>query len=137
MMDKPAIHDIRLLFHVEGIRNILLRNNNESIIDEIDKNFNKDIKLKDIVHDDIVIKTTVYHTENVSVIITCSDNPIEIQDPVALSKLTGGLTEIEERLQQEINHYPKLGSNKLTQERPANFYTLSYELDCQNVAFWS
>ena len=116
MMDKPAIHDIRLLFHVEGIRNILLCNNNESMIDAIDEKYNKDIRLKDIVHDDIVIKTTVHKTENVSVIIACSDNPIEIEDPVALSKLTGGLTRVEERLQQEIDHYSKLGSNTFNQE---------------------
>ena len=94
-MDKPALHDIRLLFHVEDIRNILLCNNNGSMIDKIDEEYNKDITLKDIIEDDIVIKTTIHKTENVSVIIARSDNPIEILDSIALSKLTGGLTRVE------------------------------------------
>ncbi len=123
-MDKPAIHDIRLLFKVKGIRNILLCNNNGSMIDKIDEKYNKDIRLKDIVHDDIVIKTTVHKTENISVIIACSDNPIEIEDPVALSKLTGGLTRVEERLQQEINHYSKLRSKYYLIKRANKFLYL-------------
>ncbi len=123
-MDKPAIHDIRLLFKVKGIRNILLCNNNGSMIDKIDEEHNKDITLKDIIQDDIVIKTTVHKTENVSVIIACSDNPIEIEDPVALSKLTGGLTRVEERLQQEINHYSISRSNTLDQETNKFLYLI-------------
>lgn len=115
-MDKPAIHDIRLLFNVKGLRNILLCNSNGSIIDKIDEKYNKNIVLKDILHDDIIIKTTVHNTSNVSVMIACSDNPIEIEDAIGLSKLTGGLTRVEERLQQEINHYLKAKSDVLDEE---------------------
>jgi len=115
-MDNPAIHDIRLLFYVKGLRNILLRNKNVSIINKIDEKYNKDIILKDIVHDDIVIKTTVHNTENVSVMVACSDNPIKIEDAIGLSKITGGLTRVEERLQQEITHYSKTSSDMLDEE---------------------
>ncbi len=76
-LGKPIIHDVRLLFRVKGLRNILLSNDNRSIIDRVDEKFNKDIRLKDIIHDDIIVKTTVHNTDNVSVIIACSDNPIE------------------------------------------------------------
>ena len=110
-MNKPAIHDIRLLFNVRGLRNILLYNNNTSMIDKVDEKFNKNIVLKDIIHDDLIIKTTVHNTENVTVMIACSENPIEIEDPIALSKLIGGLTRVEERLQQEINHHFKTNSD--------------------------
>jgi hypothetical protein len=115
-MDKPAIHDVRLLFNFKGLKNILLCNNNKNIIDKIDEKYNKDIVLKDIIHDDIIIKTTVHNTDNISVMIACSDNPIEIEDPIGLSKLTGALTRVEERLQQEIIHYLNLSSNILDQE---------------------
>lgn len=119
-MDKPAIHDVRLLFNVKNLRNILLSNNdnnNSSIVDTVDEKYNKDIRLKDIIHDDITVKTTVHNTDNVSVIVACSDNPIEIQDPIGLSKLTGGLTRVEERLQQEINnYYSKMTSKTSVQE---------------------
>ncbi len=36
-MDKPAIHDIRLFFNVKGLRDILLSNNNTSLIDKVDE----------------------------------------------------------------------------------------------------
>lgn len=104
-LDKPAIHDIRLLFHLKGLRNVILTNNNSNIIEDIDNKHNKDIKLKEIRQDDLIIRTTIHNTENVSVMIACSDNPIEIEDPISLSKLISGLTRVEERLQQEINHY--------------------------------
>jgi hypothetical protein len=115
-LDKPAIHDIRLLFNVKGLRNILLSNDNKSLIDQVDEKYNKDIRLKDIVHDDILVKTTVHNTDNVSVMIACSDNPVEIEDPVSLSKLTGGLTRVEERLKQEIDNYYSKKSDICEQE---------------------
>ncbi len=86
------------------------------MIDKIDEKCNKNIVLKDIVNEDIIIKTTVHNTENVSVMIACSDNPIEIEDPMGLSKLTGGLTRVEERLQQEINYYYKANSDTLVED---------------------
>ncbi len=133
-LDRPAIHDVRLLFHVKGLKNILLSNDNRSIIDRVDEKSNKDIRLKDIVHDDIIIQTTVHNTDNVSVIIACSDNPIEIEDPLSLSKLTGGLTRVEERLQQEINyHYSKITSN--TSEQESQRVSIPYHMN-RIVTMW-
>jgi hypothetical protein len=127
-LDKPAIHDVRLLFYVKGIRNIILNNNNQSLISKIDEKSNKDIRLKDIVHEDIIVKTTVHNTDNVSVMVACSDNPIEIEDPISLSKLTGGLTRVEERLQQEIkNYYSRMEFNNSQKED--NISSIPYHMD--------
>lgn len=127
-LDKPAIHDIRLIFNVKGLRNILLSNYNKSLIDKVDEKYNKDIRLKDIVHEDITVKTTVHHTDNVSVMVACSDNPIVIENTISLSKLTGGLTRVEERLQQEINnYYSKLESHISEQED--NIASIPYHMD--------
>ena len=127
-LEKPAIHDIRLLFHVKGLRDILLSNsNNKNVINKIDKK-SKDIRLKDIIHDDIIVKTTVHNNDKVTVMVACTENPITIEDPLELSKLTGGLTRVEERLQQEINYY-YLKINPKTSERDSQQVSVPPHMD--------
>lgn len=103
-LNDPAIHDIRLLFNLPDLRSILTTINSD-LIYHIDNKSNKDIKLKNIVlDDDTIIKTTIHNTGNVSVMISCSENPIPF-DSLGLSKLSSGLTRVEERLQREIDGY--------------------------------
>ena len=59
--DKPAIHDIHLKFPLKGIWPILL-SSPSNLIKSKDEKFNKDITLKEIIHDNCNIKTFVHHT---------------------------------------------------------------------------
>lgn len=76
-MDKLAIYDIRLSFFFKQIWTIL-STISSSIIKNIDTKSNKDITLYDIDLGDHVVKTTVYKTDTVSVIVACTPNPIPI-----------------------------------------------------------
>lgn len=104
-LDTPAIHDIRLLFEYNGLRNILT-SNNSNFIKNIDDRANKDITLQDIEYDKLVVKTTVHNTDRVSVIIACSENPIPF-NAFGFAKLSSALTHVEIRLQDEIERYMK------------------------------
>jgi hypothetical protein len=102
-LDSPAIHDIRLNFKISNIRTYLL-SMESNLIASIDETSNKDIKLKDILLEDVTVKTTVHYTDNISVMIACSDNPIPF-DSMGLSTLTSALTRVEERIQRELDMY--------------------------------
>jgi hypothetical protein len=57
----------------------------------------KDISLGPIVTHDLTIKTTIHHTDTVSVIVACSLNPVAA-DIKGLVRLANALTRVEERL---------------------------------------
>lgn len=101
--DIPAIHDIRLKFHITNIRTTLLSMKSD-LIASVDGSSNKDIKLKSIVLEDIIIKVTVHNTDNITVMIACSENPIPF-DSIGLSTLSSALTRVEERIQRELDIY--------------------------------
>lgn len=102
-MDKPSIHDIRLRFVAKGLWSMLSSPSSPAspaasrLVKSIDLQKNRDITLHDIDLKDHTIKTTVHRTDTVSVMVACSASPIPI-DIMGLSKLTSGLTRVEERL---------------------------------------
>lgn len=76
-----------------------------NLIVSIDETSNKDIKLKDILLEDVTVKTTVHYTDNISVMIACSDNPIPFNSMGLSTLTTSALTRVEERIQRELDTY--------------------------------
>jgi hypothetical protein len=58
---------------------------------------NKDISLNPIETHDLTIKTTIHHTDTVSVIVACSLRPVAV-DVKGIVRLSNALTRVEERL---------------------------------------
>ena len=69
---KHALHDIRFRFKVDNIWTVISTNHPELKPNEV----SKDISLEPIVTHDLTIKTTIHHTDTVSVIVACSLNPV-------------------------------------------------------------
>ena len=92
-LEYPSIHDIRLTFEYEGLRTILI-NIHCDLIKTIDEKYNRDITLRDITLDDITLKITIHHSDRISVMVTCSDNPIPI-DHLGIAKLSSALTRVK------------------------------------------
>jgi hypothetical protein len=116
-MDKDSFHDVRLRFVSPGLWSILpLSSNSNTLIKNIDIKNNKDITLHEVDLKDHIIKTTVHKSNTVSVIVSCSESPIPV-DLIGLSKLTSGLTRVEERLQRVVDEYvtSNLSSRKPSQ----------------------
>jgi hypothetical protein len=91
--DKQALHDIRFRFKVDNVWNTIT-----TIHPELEPNAkSKDISLEPIVTHDLTIKTTVHHTDTVSVMVACSLNPVAA-DLKGLVRLSNALTRAEERL---------------------------------------
>jgi hypothetical protein len=107
-LDYPAIHDIRLKFYSDKILE-RLKSTNSKLIVSIDAHNNKDTVLKDIIIDNIKIKSTIHNTGTISVMIACSDNPIPF-DIYGLTKLSSCLTRVEERLISEMEDYFSVNS---------------------------
>lgn len=101
-LDDPAIHNIRLNFSLDILAEIL-QSNRSNFIDHFDKS-NMNTVLKDICSDNIIIKTMIHNSGNVSVIVACTDNPITF-DMHGLSRLVRGLSRLEERLRGEVALY--------------------------------
>ena len=80
-MDKSAIHDIRLSFSFNHLWSILSASSSSSssLIKNIDVQSNKGITLHDIDLKDHVVKTTVHNINTLSVIVSCTVNPIPIE----------------------------------------------------------
>ena len=72
--DKHALHDIRFRFRVDNIWTVISTNHPELRPNEV----SKDISLESIVTHDLTIKTTIHHTDTVSVIVACSLNPVAV-----------------------------------------------------------
>lgn len=113
-LEYPSIHDIRLTFEYKGLRTILI-NSHCDLINSIDEKYNKDITLRDITLDDITLKITIHHSERISVMVACSDNPIPI-DHIGIAKLSSALTRVEERLQAVIDYYYNINQESTTNE---------------------
>jgi hypothetical protein len=107
-LEHPCIHDIRLCFICKGLRSILVSSNSD-LIKNLDNESNKDITLKKITLGDITLKITVHNSDKVTVMIACTDNPIPI-DLIGVSRLSGALTTVKERLQRVIDDHSKAAS---------------------------
>ena len=99
--DKHALHDIRFRFRVDNIWTVMSTNHPELRPNDI----SKDISLEPIVTHDLTIKTTIHHTDTVSVIVACSLNPVAA-DIKGLVRLSNALTRVEERLLRYIECAP-------------------------------
>ena len=68
------LHDIRLRFKVNNIWTTIATNH-----PELEPNAkSKDISLEPLETHNLTIKTTIHHTDIVSVIIACSLNPVAV-----------------------------------------------------------
>jgi hypothetical protein len=95
--DSHVLHDIRFRFKVDKIWTTIATNH-----PELERNdFSKDVMLNPIITHDLTIKTTIHHTDIVSVIVTCSSNPVAA-DIKGLVRLSNALTRVEERLLRYI-----------------------------------
>ena len=90
---KTLVHDIRLRFITEGIWSTIRRTHPELIPNEV----SKDISLSPIQTYYMEAKTVVYHSDTVSVIISCSMKPVVV-DQGGLIRLSNILTSVEEKL---------------------------------------
>ena len=99
--DKHALHDIRFRFKVDNICTVISTNHPELRPNEV----SKDISLEPIVTHDLTIKTTIHHTDTVSVMVACSLNPVAA-DIKGLVRLSNALTRVEERLLRYIECAP-------------------------------
>jgi hypothetical protein len=98
---KQALHDIRFRFRINNIWTVISTNHPDLRPNEV----SKDIFLKPIVTHDLTIKTTIHHTDTVSVIVGCSSNPV-VADIKGLVRLSNVLTRVEERLLRYIECAP-------------------------------
>jgi hypothetical protein len=99
--DKHALHDIRFRFKVDNIWTAITTNHPELKPNDV----SKDITLDPISTHDLTIKTTIHHTNTVSVIVACSLNPVAV-DIKGLVRLSNALTRVEERLLRYIECVP-------------------------------
>ena len=99
--DKHALHHIRFRFKVNNIWTIIATNHPELRPIQV----SKDVSLEPIVTHDLTIKTTIHHTDTVSVIVACSLNPVAV-DLKGLVRLSNTLTRVEERLLRYIECAP-------------------------------
>ena len=99
--NKHALHDIRFRFRVDNIWTVISTNHPELKPNEV----SKDISLEPIVTHDLTIKTTIHHTDTVSVMVACSQTPIAV-DLKGLVRLSNALTRVEERLLRYIECAP-------------------------------
>ena len=95
--NKHALHDIRFRFKVDNIWTVISTNHPELKPNEV----SKDILLDPLLTHDLTIKTTIHHTDTVSVIVTCSLIPVAA-DLKGLVRLSNALTHVEERLLRYI-----------------------------------
>ena len=91
--DKNALHDIRFRFKVDKIWTTTATNHPELGPNDV----SNDINLDPIVTIDLTIKTTLHHTDTVSIIVAYSLNPVVV-DLKGLVRFSNALTRVEERL---------------------------------------
>ena len=95
--NKQALHDIRFRFRVDSIWTVISTNH-----PELEPNAkNKNISLEALETHNLTIKTTIHHTDTVSVIVGCSLNPVAV-DLNGLVRISNALTRVEERLLRYI-----------------------------------
>jgi hypothetical protein len=99
---KQALHDIRFRFKIDNIWTVISANH-----PELEPNAkSKDICLEPLETHNLTIKTTIHHTDTVSVIVACSLNPVAA-DINGLVRLSNALTRVEERLLRYIECAPQ------------------------------
>jgi hypothetical protein len=114
--DKPAVHNIRLRFHCRniwqrlsvrslvGINSVEANDNNddEEVSTPLQRPRSKDLVLKVMKLDSgITGSITVHKSDVVSVILACSESPINF-DNEGMRKLSTSLARIEERLRSML-----------------------------------
>jgi hypothetical protein len=99
--DKHALHDIRFRFKVDSIWTVITTNHPELRPNDV----SKDINLDPLETRGLTIRTTVHHTDTVSVIVGCSLRPVAV-DVKGLIRLSNTLTRVEERLLRYIQCRP-------------------------------
>jgi hypothetical protein len=99
---KQALHDMRFRFRVDNIWNTIT-----TIHPELEPNAkSKDISLEPLETHNLTIKTTIHHTDTVSVIVACSLHPVAV-DVNGVIRLSNALTRVEERLLRYIECAPQ------------------------------
>jgi len=99
---KQALHDIRFRFRINNIWTVISTTHPELELNAK----SKDIFLEPIVTHDLTIKTTIHHTDTISVIVACSLNPVAV-DVNGVVRLSNALTRVEERLLRYIECAPQ------------------------------
>jgi len=99
--NKHVLHYIRFRFKVDNIWTVISTNHPELKQNEM----SKDISLGHLLTHDLTIKTTIHHTDTVSVIVACSLIPVAA-DLKGLVRLSNALTRVEERLLRYIECAP-------------------------------
>jgi hypothetical protein len=100
--DKHALHDIRFRSKIDNIWTVISTNHPELEPNEV----SKDISLEPIIIHNLTIKTTIHHTDTVSVIVGCSLNPVAA-DTKGQVHLSNALTRVEERLLRYLECAPR------------------------------
>jgi hypothetical protein len=95
--NKHVLHDIRFRFGVDNIWTVISTNHPELKPNEV----SKDISLDPLLTHDLTIKTTIHHTDTVSVMVACSQTPVAA-DLKGLVRLSNALTRVKERLLRYI-----------------------------------
>jgi hypothetical protein len=99
--DKHALHDIRFRFKVDKIWTVI-----STTHPELEPNAkSKDISLEPLETHNLTIRTTIHHTDTVSVIVGCSLNPVAA-NVNGLVRLSNALTRVEERLLRYVERAP-------------------------------
>jgi hypothetical protein len=99
--DRHALHDIRFRFRVDNIWTAMVTNHPELTPNDV----SKDIFLDPLTTHDLTIRTTIHHTDTVSVIVSCSLNPIAV-DLKGLVRLSNALSRVDERLLHYVDRPP-------------------------------
>ena len=118
-LDHKSIHDLRLNFKAKGIWSMLHNhyNNNNSTLELLMNQYNKDIQFSTWKLNDVLIRVTVHKTDTVSIIIACSLRPIPI-DYGGISKFTEMLTRTEERITNMIKNIEEKSNDDKNNESP-------------------
>jgi hypothetical protein len=101
--EERALHDIRLLFRIEGAWERLSHSSKYTLHPS-----NKDIKLEPSRSRDgkMELRIVVHHTDNIGIYVACSLNPV-IANFSDLMRLSNELHLLEYRLEQELNQISK------------------------------
>ena len=95
--EKRALHDIHLKFQVPDIWTII-----SSALKYTTNHVSKDIFLPVLDIDQLKIRTTVHHSDTVSVVVACSDAPVATTTDDII-RLSNALTRTEERLSRILD----------------------------------
>jgi hypothetical protein len=95
--EKRALHDIHLKFQVPDTWTII-----SSVSKYTPNPYSQDIFLPMLDNDGLKIRTTVHHTDTVSVVVTCSGTPVATTTD-GIIRLSNALTRVEERFSRILD----------------------------------